>query len=552
MSDETLFGWVHISDIHFGHGDASHRWDQELVMAALRRDLAGEPTPVRVDAIFVTGDIAFSGAGRSPNEYQQARKWLLEAGKAVGLGAERIFLVPGNHDVNRALDDKSRATGRLIKDLRSPPDNPATTLDDALKDAGDRKLLADRMGAYLEFARDFGPWVGSSAVPPPEERLFWVLPFPGHDGLSLRLVGLNTALLCKDDKDKGCLRLGNEQIQRALAGDPEPGEMIVILTHHPLRKGWLADEGRADAWIRNHAHAHLSGHVHDQEAEVARLGAGGSFVRVTAGAAHNEQLPAGIPETHGYNFGQVRRGEHGKVLLRVYPQIWSPQNASFLPQPCNRKGDLFVDYELGITLPAPAPGETRRGQGGLPGGEGPVVTPRVDVREVRKAPAPLPAGPLPTFISYAPADAKALERLEVHLKPLGPKRDKLIDAWSAAQVGAGEEARKVTAAHLHNARIILLLLSPDYLASDDCYDDEMMLSVARHDANEATVIPILLKPCDYANAPFAGLKFALQPHHEAPPAVVYARGADADNAFFLVAGEVRAAVERLRERAARR
>ena len=68
--DETLFGWIHLSDIHFGHGDASHGWDQDLVMAALRRDIAGKPAPVRVDAIFVTGDIAFAsrfsiGGGRS-------------------------------------------------------------------------------------------------------------------------------------------------------------------------------------------------------------------------------------------------------------------------------------------------------------------------------------------------------------------------------------------------------------------------------------------------------------------------------------------------------
>src|SRR5262245_39196481 len=153
--DKTLFGWIHLSDIHFGHGDAGHGWDQELVMSALRRDIASKPAPVRVDAVFVTGDIAFSGAGLSADEYDRARKWLLEVGEAAGVGPERIFLVPGNHDVNRGVDGTNKSTGRLMKTLRSRG-TPEQPLDNALKDAGDRKHLTSRMEKYLAFSKDFG------------------------------------------------------------------------------------------------------------------------------------------------------------------------------------------------------------------------------------------------------------------------------------------------------------------------------------------------------------------------------------------------------------
>src|SRR5579871_2900678 len=155
--DETLFGWIHISDIHFGHGDAGYGWDQELVMGALRRDIAARPAPVRVDAIFVTGDIAFSGAGRSPDEYAKAKKWLLEAGHAAGVGPESIFLVPGNHDVDRGVDGRSEELGRLVKALRSR-ETPERAIDEVLKDMdGQRKLLAGRMEKYLELSAAFGP-----------------------------------------------------------------------------------------------------------------------------------------------------------------------------------------------------------------------------------------------------------------------------------------------------------------------------------------------------------------------------------------------------------
>ena len=77
MADETLFSWVHLSDIHVGHGDRDkpHGWNQVLVMEALRKDIASRPGPKRVDKILVTGDIAFSGDGLAPDEYARAKKW---------------------------------------------------------------------------------------------------------------------------------------------------------------------------------------------------------------------------------------------------------------------------------------------------------------------------------------------------------------------------------------------------------------------------------------------------------------------------------------------
>ena len=542
MDDETLFGWVHISDIHFGHGDAGHGWDQALVMGELRRDIASKPTPVRVDAIFVTGDIAFSGAGRSDKEYDLARAWLLEAGEAAGVKPERTFLVPGNHDVNRNVDSKSKSTGRLIKALRSRG-TPDQALDDALKDPEDRKLLASRMEKYLDFAKDFGPWAGQSPLPLPDARLYWVHTIEQH-GLRVRLVGLNTALLCKDDEDPGQLRLGNEQVARALAADRAQNEAILVLSHHPLRKGWLGDEGSADKWIRNHAQVHLSGHVHEAESEEARSGSGQSFVRVTAGAAHNDQLPAWIPQTHGYSFGQIRRGNGDGGALRVYPRLWSPPNASFVldvhtvPRKNVQAGKEFAEHELPLVLPAttrPDPGP-------------PPAPPRPSPSPVTPQPGPLPAGPLPTFISYAAADQKALDRLRVHLTQLGPKRNGFIDAWSVAQVGSGEDARAAAAERLRSARIILLLISPDYVGSEECYDVEMVAAVARHDRGEARVIPVLLQECDYHAAPFAHLKFALQPHPDAAPAAVHGVG-DPETAFKRVSDDVRNAVIALRERA---
>jgi 3',5'-cyclic AMP phosphodiesterase CpdA len=495
---EALFRWIHISDIHFGHGDASHGWDQELVMAALRRDIAAMSVDLPVDAILVTGDIGFSGAGRSQDEYERAAGWLRGAGKAAGIGPERIYLVPGNHDVNRGVDARHKSAGRLLQALRSRG-VPQQAVDEALRDAEDRKLLASRMEAYLELAKEFGPWAGRDPMPPAEQRLYWMHTEHTRGGLHMRLVGLNSALLSKDDEDLGQLRLGNEQLAYAFRQDRAANEVVIVLSHHPFRKGWLADEGHADAMLRANAHAHLSGHVHGAESEEARSGYGKSFVRVTAGAAHNDQLPPWIPQSHGYNYGEITSGEGGMVVLRVHPRLWSSGrfvvDVHSVPD-----GRTFAEHPLAVTLA------------------------------------------LPTYVSYAPADKQAMEGLLSRLLPL--EQEGLIELYSKAEAKAGEPA-SVSAERLRAASVILVLLSADYLALDDGYDLEMKAALERHRRGEVRVLPILLRPCLFRATPFGQLPFALTPPGRSPSAVDDGESKTYDP-FERIRDEVRAVVAQLR------
>src|SRR5262249_3499530 len=53
-----------------------------------------------------------------------------------------------------------------------------------------------------------------------------------------------------------------------------------------------------------------------------------------------------------------------------------------------------------------------------------------------------------------------------------------------------------------DATLILLLLSPDYLATDTCYQ-EMLDALERQQRGEVRVLPILLRPCDRSAPPLA-------------------------------------------------
>ena len=71
---------------------------------------------------------------------------------------------------------------------------------------------------------------------------------------------------------------------------------------------------------------------------------------------------------------------------------------------------------------------------------------------------------------------------------------------------AGQQWADQISEHLESARIILLLVSSSFLASDYCYGKEMGRALEKHEAGEATVIPVIVRPCDWHGAPFGKLQ----------------------------------------------
>ncbi|MFM7712571.1 MAG: TIR domain-containing protein, partial [Microcystis sp.] len=114
------------------------------------------------------------------------------------------------------------------------------------------------------------------------------------------------------------------------------------------------------------------------------------------------------------------------------------------------------------------------------------------------------ATPLDVFISYSHRDEKLRETLGLHLASL--QRQEVIKSWHDRKISAGTEWKQAIDENLNSAEIILLLISENFIASDYCYDIEMERAIARHDAGEARVIPIILKPVNWSGAPFRKLQ----------------------------------------------
>src|ERR1041384_4749549 len=117
---------------------------------------------------------------------------------------------------------------------------------------------------------------------------------------------------------------------------------------------------------------------------------------------------------------------------------------------------------------------------------------------------PPPVGAVKVFCSYAHLDENLRDKLERQLSPL--LRTGQIENWHDRKIKAGEKWRGKIDDELNSAHNILLLVSPDFIASDYCYKIEMTRALERHENGEARVVPVILRPCNWQKMPFAEIQ----------------------------------------------
>ena len=93
------------------------------------------------------------------------------------------------------------------------------------------------------------------------------------------------------------------------------------------------------------------------------------------------------------------------------------------------------------------------------------------------------------LFSYSHRDESLRNELEIHLAML--KRQEVVHVWHDRRIPAGNDVDPSISEHLEEAQIILLLVSPYFLASDYCYDIEMTRAMEKHRDGSACVIPVI-------------------------------------------------------------
>jgi len=306
---------VHLSDIHFRRGRSGTPYDIDTdLRAQLERDVKAMCDRLEaVHAIIVSGDIGFSG---KKEEYEIARVWLDKLCALLGCPTENVWMVPGNHDVDRDVIAKSNNLQLLHSTIRFG----SGSLDDRLRvfmyeDREAGALLFRSLQNYNGFAARF-----SCAVD--EAKLYWQHNLELNDGSMLRLHGATSTLVSDESDDDGTNRLVLGTAQTLLG--QEDGVENLFICHHP--PDWLLDRDNANDRLCNRARIQLFGHKH--AARVTRIN---DSLRLVAGATHPDRAEAQWEP--GYNIITLRvEGADSQREMRVdsYLRVWNGRELCFI------------------------------------------------------------------------------------------------------------------------------------------------------------------------------------------------------------------------------
>lgn len=138
--------------------------------------------------------------------------------------------------------------------------------------------------------------------------------------------------------------------------------------------------------------------------------------------------------------------------------------------------------------------------------------------------------PLATLIVNADEDIAFRRDLEKHLRPL--ELTEQITIWHKDKLKAGDISQQGLDALFYQAKLILLLISKNFLSSTDCH---VLMQAAMEQAKiqEARVIPIIISPCDWEDSPFS--KLITLPRNHKP----INQWENKDAAYLTVAKEIR-------------
>lgn len=139
------------------------------------------------------------------------------------------------------------------------------------------------------------------------------------------------------------------------------------------------------------------------------------------------------------------------------------------------------------------------------------------------------------FFSYAKEDEELRNELAKHLKLL--ERKKVIKAWSDHDIKGGNEQNAEIEKQLNTAQIILLLISPDFIFSEELWERDVKRAMQRREAKEARVIPIILREVEWHDTPFG--KLQALPKNAEP----VTNWANRDQAFTDIAKGIRRVIE---------
>lgn len=246
---------LHFSDIHFNEKQGVND-DNIEVRDAIEKDLKYlmSENNINVDYILVCGDIAFSGKEK---EYQKARDWLNSICTIVECKSSSVLMVPGNHDVDRTIINKSFLQKIIHKNIKNQNNRDVEDIFADLAENQHIDIIKTPQANYNDFASIYDCNVANN-------QLYWELKHAEFGEYQLIFRGCNSALLSDKDDDILPNRMVMSKHQYYVKDDLKT--IYITLCHHPVE--CMIDKENVEYSFNRKVAIQLYGHNHQFHVEV--------------------------------------------------------------------------------------------------------------------------------------------------------------------------------------------------------------------------------------------------------------------------------------------
>ncbi len=236
-TNENTITWLHLSDLHFC--EPRDEWDAEAVLDALTDDLKEmeDRRGLLPDLVFFTGDIAFGNMKKEKgwnlkDQYAGAAGFLDNVRRAFSkeIPKANLFLVPGNHDVNRKAVTRAQTAdldGIGEKEITEMIREGELPWQDNFRRLSEYKAFLDTHG-YAHLLED-----------DPDRLVYGLTQKIGQK--TVGIGGLNSVWSCcrPSDEEKGKLWMAANWQTRTVLSKIKKADVKIALAHHP--HGWFRE-----------------------------------------------------------------------------------------------------------------------------------------------------------------------------------------------------------------------------------------------------------------------------------------------------------------------
>lgn len=248
--------WIQLSDLHFGDNSEFSHKSREALQEYIAKNHKN------IDYIFVTGDIIFAKNLKTKAAkkkcYDEAKQYLENIYRSIWGGADmaenieqRIFVVPGNHDLIR--DDARRDTVEgMLKNYGMGKDGKI--------DSSYLKSFKDASSLFRTAYRNLFSEKGATLA---LQKVHYV-----KETDKINILHINTCIASSGDGDDGKLIIGFELLNKALSSISNEKPTIAI-AHHNFDCLNTEEQKKLETLLKQkHIFLYLCGHAHARESNL--------------------------------------------------------------------------------------------------------------------------------------------------------------------------------------------------------------------------------------------------------------------------------------------